>query len=92
MPSGDGVGWGGSGGEAGVAAKQRRREVGCFLARAAEAAGKGNKSDAEALRNETNKLKEAPAALIVKLPSGSAGHDSHRLHGPFRQPDALSSV
>ena len=38
---------GGSGGEVVVAAKQRR-EVGCFLARAADPAGEGNRSNAEA--------------------------------------------
>jgi hypothetical protein len=45
---------GGSGGEAVVAAKQRRREVGCFLARAADPAGEGNRSDAEAWRRRTS--------------------------------------
>ena len=42
--------------------KQRRREVSCFLARAAEAAGEGFRSDAEAWRDEANELKVAPAA------------------------------
>ena len=49
---------GGRGGEAGAAAKRRRREVGCFPAHAADAASEGNRSDAEAWRDETNKLKE----------------------------------
>jgi hypothetical protein len=38
------------GGNAGAAAKQRRREEGCLLARAAKAAGEGSKSDTEARR------------------------------------------
>ena len=59
---------GGSGGTSVVAPKQRRCEVGCFLARAADPAGEGNKSDAEAWRRRTN-LKEAQTALIVRLPS-----------------------
>ena len=71
-----------SGVEAGVAAKQRRREVGCFPAREAEAANEGNMCDTEAWRDETNKLKKAPAALIVRLPSGSACHGSRRLVKP----------
>ena len=71
--------WGGSGGEAGTAAKHRQREVGCFPAHAAEAANEVNMSDAEAWGDETNKQKEAPVALIVRLPSGSACHDSRRL-------------
>ena len=51
--------WGGSGGEATVASKQRWRKVSCFLARAAKAAGEGFNSDVEAWRDEANKLKEA---------------------------------
>ena len=43
--------------------KQRRREVGCFPAHAAEAAGEGFRSDAEAWRDEANELKVAPVAL-----------------------------
>ena len=52
---------GGSGGEAGVAAKQRWREVGCLPARAAEAEGEGLRFDAKAWRDQANKLKVAPA-------------------------------
>jgi hypothetical protein len=46
-------------------------EVGSFLARVVDVAVEGNTSNVEAWRNETNKLKEAPVALIVKLPSGT---------------------
>jgi hypothetical protein len=42
------------GGKVVVAAKQRRREVSCFLARAADPAGEGNMSDAEAWRRRTS--------------------------------------
>ena len=45
---------GGSGGKAVIAAKQRRCEVGCSLARAADPAGEGNRSDAEAWRRRTS--------------------------------------
>ena len=54
--------WGGSGGEAGAVAKQRRREMRCFLAHAAKGVCEGNISDAEAWRDEANKLKEALVA------------------------------
>ena len=47
--------------------KQRRREVSCFLARAAEAAGEGFRSDAEAWRDEANELKVAPAGEKVLM-------------------------
>ena len=40
------------GGDAGAAAKWRRREEGCLLARAAKAAGEGSRSDTEARRDD----------------------------------------
>ena len=43
---------------------------------AAEAVSEGFRFDAEAWRDEANKLKDAPAALIVRQPSGSACHHS----------------
>jgi hypothetical protein len=67
---------GGNGGEVGAAEKQRWREVGCFLAHAAEVASEGFKSDAETWRDEAKKLKEVPAVFIVRQPSGSACHHS----------------
>ena len=88
--------WGGSGGEAETAAKQRRREMGCFLVHAAEAVREENRSDVETWRDDANKLKEAPAALIVRQPNGSACHDVYsrrivtmRPPGQIRQPNAL---
>ena len=57
--------WGESGGEGGLGAKQRQREVDCLLARAVKAAGEGFRSDAKAWRDEANKLKEAPSAKCV---------------------------
>ena len=45
---------GGAGGDAGAAAKWRRREEGCLLARAAKAAGEGSRFDVEAWRDEKN--------------------------------------
>jgi hypothetical protein len=50
-----------SGRKTGVAVKQRQREVGCFLARAADPAGEGNMSDAEAWRVGDDKRAEGSA-------------------------------
>jgi hypothetical protein len=69
---------GGSGGKIVVAAKQRWREVGCFLARAVDPAGEGNKSDAKAWRRRTSACRDNSRLLTMGTE-------------PFRQTDALSS-